>query len=217
MKLLNTVTKIALFGLVLSLTAKYSYQQEKELKQPAASAEDIHPLLIGAAVPEVTLTMVDGNSFDLRAEVTEKPTVIMFYRGGWCAYCNVHLGQLKTIEDQLTQLGYQIIAISPDSPEKLTESIEKHEIKYRLLSDSNMDCARAFGIAYKVDEKTVERYKGSGIDLTYNSGEKSYLLPVPSVFVIGTDGVIQFEYVNPNYRVRLDPYVLLAVARAALK
>ena len=90
-------------------------------------------------------------------------------------------------------------------------------MKYRLLSDSNMDCPRAFGIAYKVDEKTVERYKGSGIDLTYDSGEKSHLLPVPSVFVIGTDGVIQFEYVNPNYRVRLDPDVLLAVARAALK
>ena len=36
-------------------------------------------------------------------------------------------------------------------------------------------------------------------------------------YKIGTDGAVNFEYVNPNFRVRLDPDVLMAAAKAALK
>lgn len=46
--------------------------------------------------------------------------------------------------------------------------------------------------------------------------QKHHLLPAPGVFVVGTDGVIQFSYVNPDYKKRLAPEVLLAAARAAL-
>ena len=68
-----------------------------------------------------------------------------------------------------------------------------------------------------MDDKTIERYKGYHIDLEESSGEKHHQLPVPSAFVVGTDGVIRFTYVNPDYKVRVDPDVLLAAARAALK
>lgn len=43
------------------------------------------------------------------------------------------------------------------------------------------------------------------------------VLPVPSVFIIGTDRVIRFTYVNPNYRIRMNGDVLLAAAKAALE
>ncbi|RMG56015.1 MAG: hypothetical protein D6723_01360 [Acidobacteria bacterium] len=128
----------------------------------------------------------------------------------------MQLGQLRKIESQLIALGYQLIAISADRPERLRQSIQKHQLHYRLLSDSQMTAARAFGLAYKVDDRTVERYKKLGIDLEEASGEKHHLLPVPAAFVIGTDGVIKFAYVNPNYKVRVDPDVLLAAAKAAL-
>ncbi len=181
------------------------------------SAEDIRPILIGAAVPKLTLSTVDGNSFDLNAAITEKPTVLIFYRGGWCPYCNVQLGQLQDIEPKLIQLGYQIIAINPDRPAKLGQAIQKHKLNYLLLSDSKMIGAQAFGLAFKVDEATLERYKNLGIDLEDASGEKHHLLPVPAVFVVGTDGIINFEYVNPNYKVRISPDLLLAAAKAALE
>lgn len=127
------------------------------------------------------------------------------------------MGQLQTIESQLVELGYQIIAISADRPEKLAESIKRHKLNYRLLSDSKMTAARAFGIAYEVDDKTIERYKRFNIDLEEASGETHHLLPVPSVFIVSTDGVIRFQYVNPNYKIRLDPEVLYAAAKAALR
>lgn len=182
----------------------------------ASTQEDICPLLVGASVPELELKTVEGGPFDLNKAIKEKPTIIIFYRGGWCPYCNMHLGQLQKIESQLIQSGYQIIAISPDRPEKLHNSIEKNKLNYLLLSDSKMTAARAFGISFRVDDKTIVKYKGYGIDLEEASGEPHLLLPVPSVFVVGQDGVIKFSYVNPNYKVRIDPDLLLAAAKSAL-
>ncbi|TDJ00934.1 MAG: methyltransferase domain-containing protein [Deltaproteobacteria bacterium] len=125
------------------------------------------------------------------------------------------MGQLQKIESQLVELGYKIIAISPDQPDKLRATIRKHDLAYLLLSDSKMIAARAFGIAFRVDAATLDRYRGFGIDLQAASGEKHQLLPVPSVFVVGTDAVIRFRYSNPDYTVRIEPDALLEAARAA--
>lgn len=51
--------------------------------QLPSSAEDICPILVGASVPKLTLTTLNGSSFDLNAAIAEKPTVLIFYRGGW--------------------------------------------------------------------------------------------------------------------------------------
>ncbi len=186
---------------------------EEETQRVARSAEEICPILIGANVPELTLRTVNGKLFNLNEAIRNKPTVLIFYRGGWCPYCNMQLGQLQGIEPEIIKSGYQIIAISPDRPEKLSESIDKYKMNYLLLSDSNMAGAKAFGIAFKLDESTIKKYDEYGIDLVDASGEKHYSLPVPAIFVVGTDGIIKFEHVNPNYKVRLDPNILLSVVK----
>ncbi len=181
-------------------------------------AEDICPVLIGQSLPKLVLRTSDNMPFDLNAATAETPTVLIFFRGGWCPYCNLHLGQLQSIESELVQIGFQIIAVSPDRPEKLKGPAEKHRLKYRLLSDSEMIAAKALGIAFRVDDATVNEYKTAyGIDLEADSGQKHHLLPVPSVFLVGRDGIIQFSYVNPNYKVRIDPAVLLEAARAVIR
>ena len=187
---------------------------EEETQRVVRSAEEICPILIGANVPELTLRTVNGKLFNLNETIRNKPTVLIFYRGGWCPYCNMQLGQLQDIEAEIIKSGYQIIAISPDRPGKLSESIDKYKMNYLLLSDSNMAAAKAFGIAFRLDEATIKKYDGYGIDLVDASGEKHYSLPVPAVFVIGTDGIIKFEYVNPNYKVRLEANILLSVVKA---
>ena len=181
-------------------------------------AEEICPVLIGQSLPKIVLRTSDNTPFDLNTAVAEKQTILIFFRGGWCPYCNLHLGQLQSIEAELVEMGCQIIAVSPDRPGILKGPGEKHGLKYRLLSDSEMRAAKALGIAFRVDDTTVNKYKTSyGIDLEADSGQKHHLLPVPSAFVVGRDGVIQFSYVNPNYKVRIDPGVLLEAAKAALR
>lgn len=181
------------------------------------SAQGIRPLLVGAVVPELILNTSEGDPFDLNKALAKKDTVLIFYRGGWCPYCNMQLSGLKEIDSALIELGYQIIAVSADRPEKSKDTAAKHGKEYIFVSDNKMAGAKAFGIAFEVDDKTIEVYKGYGIDLENASGEKHHILPVPAVFIIGKDGVIRFEYINPDYKIRLDPDVLICAAKAVLK
>lgn len=93
----------------------------------------------------------------------------------------------------------------------------EHNIPFTLLSDSQMAAARAFGIGYKVDDATLKALAKHGIDLEAVSGERHHELPVPAVFLVGSNLVIQFEYVNPDYSVRVHPELLLAAARLVRK
>jgi peroxiredoxin len=114
-------------------------------------------------------------------------------------------------------MGYQVFAVSTDSPQQVDAHRKKNDFPFLLLSDSTMAGARALGIAFHLDAPSIEQYRKFGIDLEAASGETHHELPVPAVFVIGTDGKIRFEHVNPDYKSRLDPDVLLAMAKAALK
>jgi peroxiredoxin len=49
----------------------------------ADSPAKVCPLLVGVAIPQVTLQTVDGEPFDLNRAVSERPSVLVFYRGGW--------------------------------------------------------------------------------------------------------------------------------------
>ncbi len=178
-----------------------------------SDALDVKPLLVGMEVPDVEFRDINNKTVDLRKEIEKKPTAIIYYRGGWCPYCNKHLAELKDIEDKLYDLGIRILAISPDTPQFLSETLADHQIGYRLLSDAEMNGAKKFGIAYRLQLETVERYKENGLDLTERSANNHNLLPVPSVFLADTDGSIFFQYVNPNYKVRISSDLLLAAAK----
>lgn len=175
--------------------------------QVPAQPVDISPLLIGEQIPNTTLHATDGTSVQLMSKIQTKPTVLIFYRGGWCPYCNAHLGALQEIESDILAAGYQIIAISPDSPDQLKASVEKNHLKYTLLSDATSTASTAFGIAFQAPEGYKETLKKSSGGLN-----KGYL-PVPSVFVVDQTGMIVFEYISPSYKQRISGKLLLQVLR----
>jgi peroxiredoxin len=117
----------------------------------------------------------------------------------------------------LEELGVQLFAISPDQPSKLKETIDKHKMSFILLSDSDMVAARSFRVAYKLDDQTLAEFKKYNIDVEDASGQNHHMLPVPAVFLVTMNGLIQFEYVNPDYKVRLDPELLVAAAKIIFK
>ena len=170
-------------------------------------ASDVSPLLIGEKTPDLSVQNTSNDEVRIQALFGIKPTVLIFYRGGWCPYCNLHLAELQGIEQEILKEGYQIVAISPDSPENLKKSIEKNKIDYQLFSDANMELSRAFGIAFAVSEASKERLNIS------SGGKNPGMLPVPSVFVVNQKGDILFEYINPDYKMRLKGNLLLAVLK----
>src|ERR1700749_3093626 len=58
----------------------------------------IRPLLIGESIPAVVVPDAGGKSYDLNAKIIEKPTILVFYRGGWCPFCNKELAGLQAIQ-----------------------------------------------------------------------------------------------------------------------
>ena len=182
-----------------------------------ASAELTHPLKTGARVPPgLVLAGTNGKPFDLDKAIKAKPTVLIFYRGGWCPFCNAQMASLEQTQPKLTVLGYQLLAISPDTIGNESKSIDKHHLTYTLLSDSDLTAARAFGLAWRVNDETLTRMKGFGIDLEKATGRKLHMLPVPAAYVIDQTGAIRYAYANPDYKVRVNPDDLLAAAKAAL-
>ena len=179
-----------------------------------ASAEQAQPLLPGMKAPAFQVNDVKGQPVNYDPSAMQKPLVLTFYRGGWCPYCNLHLSEMRHAEKKLLALGFDVWFISIDLPEVLAESLAEPDLAYTLLSDSSLHATRAFGIAFTLDEETRLRYLEYDMDIEAASGETHHVLPVPSTFIIGTDGVISFQYTNPDYHVRLYPDVLLAAARA---
>ena len=71
--------------------------------------------------------------------------------------------------------------------------------------------------AYHLDEPLPQqfvRYVEGGHDLESASGQTHHMLPVPSTFVIGRDGLIHFQYANPDYKVRLGDVAIAGTRRA---
>ena len=104
------------------------------------------------------------------------------------------------------------MAVSPDRPSKIRESVIEKDLTYTLFSDSTLTAAKAFGIVWQADQALVDRYKTNGIDLEDASGLKHHQLPVPSVFLIQPGGAIGWVYSNPDYRIRPDNDQLLQAA-----
>jgi len=171
------------------------------------SATDIAPLLIGEKIPNAGLKSSENTDVNITTLFKKKKTVLVFYRGGWCPYCNMHLSALAEAEEQILALGYQIIAISPDAPENLKLTEEKDKVKYTLLSDSKGELAKAVGISFEAPEN----YKS--IINVNSKGENKEFLPVPSVFVLNTNGDIEFEFITPDFKHRITNDLLIAVLK----
>ncbi len=179
-------------------------------------ANDVQPLVAGTLAPSFTVRRADGTPYTYDPKTVDAPVILIFYRGGWCPFCNVHLGQLKEAQSTLSKRGYNVMFLSADRPEILRTSLKEETqgevINYTLLSDSEANASRAFRVAFRVPDETAEQYKGFGVDLDKTAGNSQHILPVPAVYVIDKDGMIQFMHFNPDYKVRLSAEELLAEA-----
>ena len=183
----------------------------KVVKGVPLKPEDVSPLLVGESIPIAKMLDAKGEEFDLNKAVSEKPTILVFYRGGWCPFCSKELSGLQEIQSDLSTMGYQVIAVSTDSPKNLSKSMTKEKLTYTLLSDGDLEVSKKFGIAFK----SPANYDSF---LPEASGFKNVdkLLPVPSVFILNTTGEIIFEYINPNFKQRISSALLKAAAQALI-
>ncbi len=190
------LSALLLFGFLSSVDA--------EERPIAPNAKATTPLKAGDALPDVTVLDAAGKPVKLSSYHADGPLVIVFYRGSWCPLCTRHFQELVKVHPEVAKLGAQMVAISPDTVDKSQANADKLKIPFPLLSDSHVTAARAFGLAFTVDDATVTKYKGFGIDLPKASGQDHHALPVPAVYIVDKSGKVAFAHSNPDYTKRLD-------------
>jgi peroxiredoxin len=165
----------------------------------------------GEVAPEFILNNPDGKPVSSRELLARGPLVISFYRGVWCPYCNLELQALQAALPDIAARGASLVAISPQTAPNSRKSQRENKLDFPILSDVRSEVANAFGIRFTLPDYLVELYKGFKNDLPVFNNDPSWVLPMPARYVIGTDGIIAYAEVNPDYTQRPDPSELLPV------
>ena len=171
-------------------------------------------LKVGDRSPSLSLPDAMGERVHVDRLLEQGPVVAIFYRGGWCPYCNLELRAWQAHLAELNSLGATLVAISPQTPDNSLSTAEKNALAFPVLSDSELAAAHGFGIAFTLPPELVDLYSSVGNNLPELNGNGQWLLPVPATFVIDRSGVIQFAHVEADYRERAEPDDVLAVIRA---
>jgi peroxiredoxin len=165
----------------------------------------------GDTAPEFSLWDFAGTTVSSRALLARGPLVATFYRGVWCPYCNYDLKALEEIRPEIEARGASLVAISPQTPANSRKSQRENKLGFPILSDAGAAVAAEFGLRFSLPDDLIEVYKQFGNDLAEINNDPSWVLPMPARYVIGTDGVIAYAEVNPDYTRRPDPSELLPV------
>ena len=146
---------------------------------------------VGDRAPSVSLPDAKGELVSIDGLLEKGPVVAIFYRGGWCPYCNLELRAWQTHLSELADLGVTLIAISPQTPDNSLSTAEKNELAYPVLSDSELSAAKGFGIAFTLPPELVDLYMSAGNNLPELNGNGQWMLPIPATFVIDQHQIIR--------------------------
>ncbi len=186
---------------------------DKGIRDVAAGGVTETALKVGAKAPEFTLPDANGESVALTTLIAKGPVVVTWYRGAWCPYCNIQLREYQKAMPELTALGANLVAISPQTPDNSLTTQQKNELSFNVLSDKSNAVAKQYGIAYTLPPEIAASFKGK-LDLAKFNGDESNELPLSATYVIGTDGVIRYAFVDADYRNRAEPADIIAALRA---
>ncbi|HIG42895.1 MAG: redoxin domain-containing protein [bacterium] len=113
------------------------------------------------------------------------------------------MSELQGLQSRINDFrasGFEVIAISPDTPQENSRVARRLKLDYPILSDGDLAVTRALGLVHE---------KG---------GMGGHDVPRPATFLI-ENGVILWQDLTDNWRVRIHADDLLEVVRrqASLK
>lgn len=146
------------------------------------------PAGIGDEIPhDLSAPDQNGEQQSFESVKGQKGITLVFVRSAdWCPYCQLQLNELRDANGELEQLGYPVVTVSYDSPEKLDAFAKKSDIDYTMLSDPGSEIIRAFGILN--EEHAV--------------GTFAYGIPHPTIYIVGNDKIIRAKLAEEGYKTR---------------
>lgn len=161
-------------------------------------------LKVGDKAPLIETVDYNNDTVNISKLLEKSKIVLVFYRGAWCPYCNKHMSHLQDSLQFILGKGANVIAVTPEIESSIEKTIQKTKASFHILQDSNYNIMNQYGVAFKVDDKTVKKYRLFGIDLEESNGNSENILPVPATFIIGKDGIIEYLHFDENYKERMS-------------
>ncbi len=201
-------------GMAASLKEHATPEDMQTMSQFAENLASSMPspgLAVGTQAPDFTLVNAFGKAITLSQELKKGPVVLVFYRGSWCPFCNLHLHALQSIIPELKSHNTQLIAITPQKPDESAKELKDKGYPFEVLSDLDYSVAKAYNLYFDMSPELLAVYAKFGIDLESYNGEGRTALPVPGTLVIDEEGTIQAIHAETDYKQRMEPAEVLAV------
>jgi len=164
----------------------------------------------GERAPDFMLTNAEGKSVSLYAYLKNGPVVLTWYRGGWCPYCNLTLHALQEELPNIQAAGGYLLALTPELPDNSLDTKEKHDLEFEVLSDVGNMVGHQYGIVYEFTPELAELYHKKFNIYSFN-GDESNQLPLAATYVIDQRGVVEYAFLDADYRNRAEPQEITKV------
>ncbi len=158
-------------------------------------------IAVGQPAPDAELTDFDGKPTTLGSLYAEGPVLLVFYRGGWCPFCNFQVRELVEGRKRFAELGVKPVLISVDQPSASTRTRDAWHIPYPVLSDPQLAAHEAWRVVHQVDDERFSWLADKGLDLEAASGQTHHKIAVPSIFLVD-GGEVKWAHADPEYKVR---------------
>lgn len=169
---------------------------------------------VGDMAPDATLEGWDGNSVALSDLWKQGPIVLMWYRGGWCPYCNVQLRAMQKSLDAIEGAGAKLVVLTPELPAKAKETAESNDLEIVALHDKNSQVAKDYGILFELPSKIIPMYRDR-LKLPEANGSDEMALPLAATYVIDPSGKITYAFLDADYKKRAEPSDVVAAVKEA--
>ena len=113
---------------------------------------------------------------------------------------------LHYLQEQLPMIqlkGANLLALTPELPDKSMSTAEKHQLQFEVLSDLGNKVAKDYGIVFKLTDDVATSYQ-KGFNLHGYNGDESNELPLAATYVINQDGAIVYTFLDAEYRNRAE-------------
>ncbi len=196
---------------------KPSAAPARKQKQTAAPSKDQLGTLpegvgvpVGQEAPSATVQDFRGKEVELSKLWAKGPVLLVFYRGGWCPYCNFQVRELTRAFPKFRERKVTPVLVSVDRPSESAKTQAAYEIPFPVLSDPELALHKAYQVLNEVDDETLAKYEKFGVDLEAQSGQKHHTIAVPAVFLVDSTGVVRWAHADKDYKVRPSTEQLLA-------
>ncbi|MDT9591943.1 thioredoxin-dependent thiol peroxidase [Nocardioides zeae] len=101
-------------------------------------------LAVGDTAPDLTLVSDSGEQVSL-ADLRGRKVIVYFYPAAMTPGCTTQACDFRDSLASLQAAGYEVLGVSPDTPEKLAKFRERDALTFPLLGDPSKETLSAWG------------------------------------------------------------------------